>query len=98
MLRWSALGLGIFYGISRQASIKASDKLAAIDAEYKHKSDLIAKAKAEYAKKNAPPQPSGGGKSALHPGASSPLSRLRLIILRQRTWTRQILNSILKPY
>ncbi|RDW84402.1 hypothetical protein BP6252_01992 [Coleophoma cylindrospora] len=54
VLRYSALGAGIFYGIYHQASLSASAKLAAIDREYKHKQSLIEQAKAEYAKKNLP--------------------------------------------
>jgi len=54
VLRYSALGAGIFYGLYRQASLTASAKLAAIDREYEHKQSLIEKAKAEYIKKNMP--------------------------------------------
>jgi len=61
VLRWSALGFGVFYGISHQSSIRARDKMAAIENEYKHKQDLIAQAKSEWAKKNAPPAPVNTG-------------------------------------
>jgi len=54
VLRWSALGFGVFYGVYHQASISSREKLNKINAEYKHKEDLIAKAKAEWAKKTAP--------------------------------------------
>ena len=50
-----------------QASLSAASKIAAIDREYKHKQDLIEKAKAEYTKKNLPPssKTEGGGDSTL---------------------------------
>ena len=54
VLRYSALGAGIFYGFYHQASLSAAAKLAAAQREYEHKQSLIEKAKAEYAKKNAP--------------------------------------------
>ncbi|KAL3420991.1 mitochondrial f0 subunit e [Phlyctema vagabunda] len=62
VLRYSALGAGIFYGLYRQASLSTSAKVAAIDREYKHKQSLIEQAKAEYTKKNLPPskQTEGG--------------------------------------
>ncbi|KAI9746099.1 MAG: hypothetical protein M1818_000780 [Claussenomyces sp. TS43310] len=54
VFRYSALGAGIFYGIYHQASISASNKVAAINREYEHKQSLITQAKAEYSKKNSP--------------------------------------------
>jgi len=54
VLRWSALGLGVFYGLYHQASISSREKLDKINREYKHKEDLIAKAKAEWVKKTMP--------------------------------------------
>ncbi|KAJ2904168.1 uncharacterized protein MKZ38_008789 [Zalerion maritima] len=54
VLRWTALGLGVFYGFSHQRSIYKHSKAEATKAEYEHKQSLIAKAKAEYAKKHAP--------------------------------------------
>ncbi|KAF3344812.1 ATP synthase subunit e like protein [Verticillium longisporum] len=54
VLRYTALGLGIFYGFSHQRSITASQKAAAAQKEYDHKQQLINQAKAEYAKKNSP--------------------------------------------
>ncbi|EGS19076.1 uncharacterized protein CTHT_0056980 [Thermochaetoides thermophila DSM 1495] len=56
VLRWSALGLGVFYGIYHQRSITAAQRAAAEAAEYKHKEELIAKAKAAYAKQKAAQQ------------------------------------------
>ncbi|CZR54242.1 related to F1F0-ATP synthase subunit E [Phialocephala subalpina] len=54
VLRYSALGAGIFYGLYHQAKLSSAAKLAAIDREYQHKQSLIEKAKAEYSKKNMP--------------------------------------------
>ncbi|KAF2146579.1 uncharacterized protein K452DRAFT_294136 [Aplosporella prunicola CBS 121167] len=54
VLRWSALGLGLFYGVYHQAQISTKEKLDQSKREYAHKEDLIKKAKAEYAQKNAP--------------------------------------------
>lgn len=54
VLRWSALGLGVFYGIYHQASISSREKFDKINREYKHKEELINKAKAEWAKKTMP--------------------------------------------
>jgi F-type H+-transporting ATP synthase subunit e len=54
VLRYSALGAGIFYGLYHQASLSAQSKLAAINRQYEHKQKLIEKAKAEYTKQNLP--------------------------------------------
>ncbi|KAI9753446.1 MAG: hypothetical protein M4579_005166 [Chaenotheca gracillima] len=56
ILRYSALGLGIFYGIYHQTSLSTRQKVAKVDREYAHKEALIAKAKAEYVKKTMPPE------------------------------------------
>lgn len=61
VLRWSALGLGLFYGVYHQAKISSKDKADAINREYQRKEDLIKKAKEEYHKKTSPPQ-SGSGR------------------------------------
>lgn len=66
VLRYSALGAGIFYGLYRQANISAQAKLAQVEREYKHKQSLIEKAKLEYSKKNTPASaktPGGGSTS-----------------------------------
>ncbi|KAK7725047.1 F1F0 ATP synthase subunit e, mitochondrial [Botryosphaeria dothidea] len=60
VLRWSALGLGLFYGVYHQAKISSKDKADAINREYQRKEDLIKKAKEEYHKKTSPPQPGSG--------------------------------------
>ncbi|TDZ22343.1 ATP synthase subunit e [Colletotrichum sidae] len=54
VLRYTALGLGIFYGFTHQRSITSSQKAAAAAKEYERKEKLIEQAKAEFAKKNAP--------------------------------------------
>lgn len=64
VLRYSALLFGVFYGFSHQRTINANAKAAHAEHEYKHKEALIQKAKAEFAKKNLPPQAKtadGGG-------------------------------------
>lgn len=64
VLRWSALGLGVFYGLYHQTAINSSDKTAALNKEYERKQQLIDQARAAYAKKNAPKETkstSGGG-------------------------------------
>lgn len=54
MLRYTALGLGVFYGFTHQRTITASQKAAAATKEYERKQKLIDQAKAEFAKKNQP--------------------------------------------
>ncbi|KAG9234360.1 putative ATP synthase subunit E, mitochondrial [Amylocarpus encephaloides] len=54
VLRWSALGAGVLYGVYHQASLSTAAKLAAIDRKYQHKQHLIDQAKAEYAKSKLP--------------------------------------------
>ncbi|WYZ42925.1 hypothetical protein EsH8_VI_000624 [Colletotrichum jinshuiense] len=54
VLRYTALGLGVFYGFTHQRSITASQKAAAAHQEYERKEKLIEQAKAEFAKKNQP--------------------------------------------
>ena len=54
VLRWSALAVGIFYGFSHQRSITAQNHAAHAQAEWKHKEDLIQKAKLEWKKKQNP--------------------------------------------
>jgi len=64
VLRYSALLFGVFYGFSHQRTIYANAKAVHAEHEYKHKEALIQKAKAEFAKKNLPPQAKaadGGG-------------------------------------
>ncbi|EKJ79812.1 hypothetical protein HYE67_008363 [Fusarium culmorum] len=54
VLRWSALGLGIFYGFTHQRAITASQRAEHAQHEYEKKENLIKQAKAEFAKKKNP--------------------------------------------
>ncbi|KAK4042191.1 ATP synthase E chain-domain-containing protein [Parachaetomium inaequale] len=54
VLRYSALGLGVFYGFYHQRTISSSQKAAAAQREYEHKQELINKAKEAYAKTKQP--------------------------------------------
>ena len=54
VLRYSALIFGVFYGFQHQRSITSHGKAAHAQAEYKHKEDLIQKAKLEWSKKSLP--------------------------------------------
>ncbi|KAL2263456.1 hypothetical protein VTK26DRAFT_6504 [Humicola hyalothermophila] len=54
VLRYSALGLGLFYGVYHQRSITAAQNAAAAQEEYKRKEELINKAKEAYAKQKQP--------------------------------------------
>lgn len=54
MLRFSALGLGIFYGFSHQRNITNADRATHAQKEYEHKAKLISDAKAEYQRKTNP--------------------------------------------
>lgn len=60
VLRYSALFGGIFYGFWHQSTLNTQAKQAEYEREYKHKESLIQKAKAEWAKKNAPPETKSG--------------------------------------
>lgn len=72
VLRWSALGLGLFYGVYHQAKISSKDKTDAINREYQRKEDIIKKAKEEYHKKISPPAP-GSGRT--YPPSPTPVTR-----------------------
>ncbi|KAF2281357.1 uncharacterized protein EI97DRAFT_368631, partial [Westerdykella ornata] len=52
VLRWSALGAGIFYGFFHQSAIKSQHQQAQAAAEWAHKESLISQAKAEWAKQH----------------------------------------------
>ena len=54
VLRYSALGLGVFYGITHQRSLTAQQRKAASEREWANKEKLIQKAKAEYARSKQP--------------------------------------------
>jgi F-type H+-transporting ATP synthase subunit e len=64
VLRWSALGLGIFYGFSHQRSINATQKAAHDKHEFEKKQKAIDAAKAEFAKRH--PAPSSGSKDRMY--------------------------------
>lgn len=66
VLRYSALGLGVFYGFYHQRTIYSSDKAAAAKREYEHKQSLINQAKAEYSKLHAPAPSATGASSGLN--------------------------------
>jgi hypothetical protein len=54
VLRYSALAVGVFYGLYHQATISSATKIAQEKREYTHKESLIQKAKEEYTKKTSP--------------------------------------------
>ncbi|KAL9069527.1 MAG: hypothetical protein Q9161_005445 [Pseudevernia consocians] len=54
VLRYAALLTGAGYGFYHQASIAAQTKMAHIDREFENQASLVAKAKAEWAKKTMP--------------------------------------------
>ncbi|KAL2113387.1 hypothetical protein VUR80DRAFT_4224 [Thermomyces stellatus] len=55
VLRYTALGLGVFYGFTHQRKITAAAKADAAKQEYERKQSLINQAKSEYAKLHSPP-------------------------------------------
>ncbi|CUS08627.1 unnamed protein product [Tuber aestivum] len=54
VIRYSALGLGIFYGFTYQNKLTAQAKIRKAENEYHRKEKLIMQAKAEWAKKHLP--------------------------------------------
>ncbi|KAL8958703.1 MAG: hypothetical protein Q9193_004293 [Seirophora villosa] len=56
VLRYSALIAGISYGLYHQSEIYARNRNARIDREYAQREALITQAKAEFKKKNMPPE------------------------------------------
>lgn len=67
VLRYTALGLGVFYGFTHQRKLSAQAKIRQAENEYHHKEALIMQAKAEWAKKNAPKTTSA---DCMHPSIS----------------------------
>ncbi|KAF2133007.1 hypothetical protein P153DRAFT_309920 [Dothidotthia symphoricarpi CBS 119687] len=65
VLRWSALGFGVFYGAYHQMSISAREKLQAETKKYDNHQSLISQAKAEWAKTHPSeqPKPASGAKA-----------------------------------
>lgn len=70
----------MFYGIYHQASISSREKLDKINREYKHKEELINKAKAEWAKKTMPAESkvASGGRMSI------PIPKEPLLLLEFR--------------
>jgi F-type H+-transporting ATP synthase subunit e len=61
VLRWSALGFGVFYGAYHQLSLSARDKMALQKKEWEHKESLIRQAKQEWARTHPAEQPKASG-------------------------------------
>ncbi|KAH3966722.1 ATP synthase subunit e [Parastagonospora nodorum] len=74
VLRWSALGFGVFYGAYHQLSLSARDKANASKKEWEHKESLIRQAKAEWARSH--PEP----KAAASANANDPNADLNTIL------------------
>ncbi|KAM7224580.1 ATP synthase subunit E [Rhypophila decipiens] len=72
VLRYTALGFGIFYGFTHQRSITATQRAAAEKREYEHKEALIKKAKEEWAKKKAPATAATSSTGGLNQDPTSP--------------------------
>ncbi|KAF2831667.1 hypothetical protein CC86DRAFT_366986 [Ophiobolus disseminans] len=64
VLRWSALGFGVFYGAYHQLSLSAADKAKHAQKEWDHKESLIRQAKQEWARKHPQEQPKSSGANA----------------------------------
>ncbi|KAM0424757.1 hypothetical protein ACHAPT_010067 [Fusarium lateritium] len=54
VLRWSALGVGVFYGFTHQRAITSAQRAEHAQHEYEKKEKLIQQAKAEFAKQKNP--------------------------------------------
>ncbi|KAA6409657.1 MAG: ATP synthase subunit mitochondrial [Lasallia pustulata] len=63
VIRYSALLLGVAYGVYHQSALSASAKINEINRSYQQKENLIQKAKAEWTKKTMPAESKteGGG-------------------------------------
>ncbi|CBX95714.1 hypothetical protein IAQ61_004547 [Plenodomus lingam] len=64
VLRWSALGFGVFYGAYHQLSLSAADRAKAMQKEWERKERLIKEAKQQWAKEHPSEQPKSSGVSA----------------------------------
>jgi len=62
VIRFSALGLGVFYGFTHQRKITNADKVAAAKKDWQTKEKIIADAKAEFKRKNDPSSAKSEGK------------------------------------
>jgi len=83
VLRYSALLFGVFYGITHQRSITATQKSQAAKRDYEHKQKLIEQAKAEYAKKKNPVAATTSDNGRMFP--FYPATPNRLEIMERRT-------------
>jgi hypothetical protein len=63
VLRYSALGAGVFYGFYHR-TINQTIHAKHAEQEYKHKQELIEKARAEFAKSKSPVKTESKGDSA----------------------------------
>jgi len=54
VIRYTALGVGIFYGFYHQRKLQSREKIRQAENEYHRKEKLIMQAKAEWVKKNQP--------------------------------------------
>ncbi|KAG0642692.1 ATP synthase E chain-domain-containing protein, partial [Tuber brumale] len=61
VIRYSALGLGIFYGFIYQNKLAAQAKIRRAENEYHRKEKLIMQAKAEWAKKHSADKTTASG-------------------------------------
>lgn len=93
MLRYSALVFGIFYGFSHQRTITAQNHASHVQAEWRHKEDLIQKAKLEWKKKQNPGSFKGddGASRDDYNGrermlTQSPLQLFRIPMIRTSIW------------
>ncbi|KAF1828397.1 hypothetical protein BDW02DRAFT_574906 [Decorospora gaudefroyi] len=64
VLRWSALGFGVFYGAYHQLSLSAADRAKAAQKEWQHKESLIRQAKEQWARDHPSEQPKRSGAKA----------------------------------
>ncbi|KAL8838361.1 MAG: hypothetical protein Q9170_002168 [Blastenia crenularia] len=56
VLRYSALIAGVSYGLYHQSALNARIHQAQVDREFQRQASLITQAKAEFKKKNMPPE------------------------------------------
>jgi F-type H+-transporting ATP synthase subunit e len=77
VVRYSALVGGIGYGILHRRTLQAKADVKAAHAEYKHKEQLIQKAKEAYKNRLVAKQSSSGGTYKSHAARTSVLSSPR---------------------
>ncbi|KAF1996288.1 hypothetical protein P154DRAFT_472971 [Amniculicola lignicola CBS 123094] len=69
VFRWSALGVGVFYGFYHQLSISSAKRVAASKREWEHKESLISQAKAEWARQHPQETPKSSAAGSKDPNA-----------------------------